>query len=56
MKKKQLGKISISLDLRANFLLNRSKKGKTLLNLLSILTTGSLIFKYCFGVSVSNDN
>ena len=55
-KENQLEKISISQDSRVNFLLNRSKERKTLLDLLSILTIGLLIFECWLGIRVSNDN
>ena len=55
-KEKQLGKTSISLSPGENFLLNRSNNGKISLILLSISIIGPLMFKHCFGVSLSNDN
>jgi len=39
-----------------NSLLNGSKEEKTLLNLLSILTIGPLIFDYCLEVRLFNDS
>ena len=44
--KKQLEKISISWVPEVNLLLRESKKGKTLLNLLFMLTIRLLIFKH----------
>ena len=44
--KKQLEKMSISWVPEVNLLLRESKKGKTLLNLLSMLTIRLLIFKH----------
>ena len=45
-KEKQFEKMLMRRQPGVNFLLNRSKKRKTLLNLLSMSTTGPLIFNY----------
>ena len=55
-KEKQLGKMLIRQDPRANSLLNRSNEGKFLLNLLSMSTIGPLIINHWFGISVFNNN
>ena len=49
-------KISISWEPGANSLLKESKEGKTLLNLLFMLTMGSLIFEHWLGVKESNNS
>ena len=54
-KEKQLGNISISLSPEENSVLKRLKKGKTLLNLLFVSTTGSLMFNPYLGVNFSSD-
>ena len=54
-KEKQLGNISISLSPEENSVLKRLKKGKTLLNLLFVSTTGPLMFNPCLGVNFSSD-
>ena len=54
-KEKQLGNISISLSPEENSVLKRLKKGKTLLNLLFVSTTGPLMFNPYLGVNFSSD-
>ena len=55
-KEKWLGKISVSLFSKENSLLNGLNAENISLVLLSISTTGPLIFKHCLGVSLSNNN
>ena len=47
--------MSIKQEPRENFLLNRSNKENTLLNLLSMSTIGPLIIDLCLEMKTSND-
>ena len=52
----QLAKMLISLLPEENSLLNESKEGKTLFNLLFVSTIGPLRSKHYLGISISSDN
>jgi len=54
--KNWLEKMFMSWELEANFLLKELKERKTLLNLLSMLTMGPLIFEHWLGVRESNNS
>jgi len=55
-KKKQFEKTLMRQWSGVNSLLNGSKEGKNLLNLLSMLTTGPLIFSCCLRVRLFSDS